>query len=86
MLRPPGPPRQGRVFEQDLLTATLEEMTRSGGDVAAVRFHMRMPLGDPSLLFLTWDGEAFRPLEVASLPTNEQIVLADTSDVWTSMW
>ena len=74
------------VFERDILTGTLEEMTRGGGDVAAVRFHMHLPLGDPSLLFLTWDGEAFRPLDVASLPTNEPIVLADTSDVWASMW
>lgn len=86
MLRPPGPPEQGTVFERDLLTATLEEMTPGRGDVAAVRFHMHLPVGDPSLLFLSWNGEAFSPIEVASLPANEQIVLADTSDVWASMW
>jgi hypothetical protein len=86
MLRPPGPPRQGTVFEQDLLSATLEEMTPGGGDVAAVRFQMDLAVGDPALLFLSWNGEAFIPIDVASLPTNEEIVLADTSDVWASMW
>jgi hypothetical protein len=86
MLRPPGRPRQGRVFERDLLTATLSEMTRRQTDVAAVRFHIRVPLEDPSLLFLTWDGESFRPLDVAALPADEEIVLADTSDIWATMW
>jgi hypothetical protein len=86
MLRPPGPPERGAVFKQDLLSATLEEMTPGGGDVAAVRFHMDLAVGDPALLFLSWNGEAFSPVEVASLPQGEEIVLADTSDVWASMW
>jgi hypothetical protein len=86
MLRPPGPPRHGRVYERNLFTATLDEMTRGQGDVAAVRFHMRMPLNDPALLFLYWNGESFRPLEFASLPAHEEMVLADTSDVWAGMW
>jgi hypothetical protein len=86
MLRPPGPPERGTVFEQDLFSATLEEMTRGGGDVAAVRFQMDLAVADPSLLFLSWNGEAFSPVDVASLPRGEEIVLADTSDVWASMW
>ena len=85
MLRPPGP-RQGRAFERPLFTATLAEMTRSGADVRAVRFVLEVPIADPSLLFLSWDGAAFRPLDLASLPAGQEIILADTSDVWASMW
>lgn len=85
VLRSPGPPRQGKVFEEDLFTATLLTMSRDRRDVSAVRFHVRMPLSDPSLLVLMWDGEAFRPLDLTSMPAGEKVRLADTSDVWASM-
>ena len=32
---------------------------------------LHRPLADPTLLFLTWDGEAFVPLDVAALPPAE---------------
>ena len=80
------PPRQGQAFERELFTATLEEMTRSGADVRAVSFSLRLPLDDPSLLFLHWDGEAFRPIDLASLPVQAERILADTSDPWAGMW
>jgi len=85
VLRSPGPARQGKVYEEDLFTATLLTMTRDRRDVRAVRFHVRMPLSDPSLLVLMWDGEAFRPLDLTSMPAGEKVKLADTSDVWASM-
>ncbi|UCC49392.1 MAG: hypothetical protein JSV41_04245, partial [Gemmatimonadota bacterium] len=85
VLRSSRPLRQGKVYEEDPFTATLQTLTTDGRDVVAVRFHVRVPLSDPSLLVLTWDGAAFRPLDLASVPAGEKIRLADTSDVWASM-
>jgi hypothetical protein len=51
-----------------------------------VRFDLDRPLDDRSVLILHWDGEAFRPLEVESLPVGRSVTLADTSDVWASLW
>jgi hypothetical protein len=86
MLRSPRPPQRGKVYEGGILTATLLEMTPGGRDVLAVRFQMNRPLDDPSLLFMQWDGKRFRPIDLAALPTGESVTLADTSDVWGSMW
>ncbi len=86
ILRSPGRPKPGRVFERDILTATFVEMSRGGRDVVAVRFDMDRPLDDASLLFMQWDGESFRPIDLAALPVGEVVTLADTSDVWASMW
>lgn len=68
------------------LAATLVEMSRDGRDVLAVRFDLDRPLDDPGLLFMQWDGETFRPIDLAALPAGESATLADTSDVWASMW
>ncbi len=86
MLRAPGPPEQGKVFENDLFSATLLTLTSDQEDVGAVRFHLSIPLSDPSLLFLVWDGEGFRPLDLASIPPGDTVRLADTSDLWAGMW
>jgi len=75
----------GRVYDTDLFQATLLELTADGSDVLAVRFDLKRPLDDPSLLFLYWDGRRFEPLEVMSLAPGESLELADTSDIWASM-
>ena len=80
-----GSDRRNGYYERDLLTATVVEKTADGRDLLAVRFRLDRPLGDPDLLFLRWDGEAFRPIDLAALPTGERVELADTSDVWASM-
>jgi len=80
------PPRPGRVYEKGILTATLLDMTRSGRDVLAVRFDMDRPLDDPGILFMQWDGEVFRPIDLAAMPLGQTATLADTSDVMGSMW
>ena len=74
----------GRVYDTDLFQATLLELTPDGNDVLAVRFDLKRPLDDPSLLFLYWDGRGFEPLDVASLAPGASLELADTSDVWAS--
>jgi hypothetical protein len=86
VLRSPRPPKPGRVFKRDILTATFLEMTRDGRDVLAVRFDMNRPLDDPQILFIQWDGETFSPIDLAGLRVADIAVLADTSDVWASMW
>ncbi len=86
MLRESGPPRVGKEYAKDLFTATIVELTADRTDVGTVRFRTNVPLADPSLLFLAWNGEAFLPLDLASLPVGEPRRLADTSDVWASMW
>lgn len=86
LLRSAKPPEPGRVYEKGLLTVTLVEMTPDGRDVLAVRFDMDRPLDDPGVLFMQWDGQTFRPIDLAALPAGETITLADTSDVWASMW
>ncbi len=67
------------------MTATVVETTPDDRDLLAVRFHLDRPLRDPDLLFLQWDGEAFRPFDFAALPAGESVTLADTSDVWAGM-
>jgi hypothetical protein len=86
MLRSSKPPKPDRVYRKGLFTATLANMTRDGRDVLAVRFDMNEPLDSSSILFLYWDGEVFRPIDLAALPLGEVVRLADTSDVWSSMW
>ena len=86
MLRSSRPPKPGRVYSKGLLTVTLVEMSHDGRDVLAVRFDMDRPLNDPSVLFIHWDGQTFRPIDLAGLPIGESVTLADTSEVWASMW
>ena len=86
MLRSSKPPKPGRVYRKGLFTATLAKMTRDGRDVLAVRFDMTEPLDNSSILFLQWDGETFRPIDLAALPVGKIVRLADTSDVWSSLY
>jgi len=75
----------GRVYDTDLFQATLVELTPDGSDVLAVRFDLKRPLDDPSLLFLYWNGREFEPLDLASLAPGASLELADTSDIWAGM-
>jgi hypothetical protein len=86
LLRSSKPPKPGRVYETELFTLTLAEMSRDGRDVLAVRFNMNRPLDDAGFLFVQWDDRAFRPIDLAALPVGQGVTLADTSDVWASMW
>ncbi len=86
ILRPREPPKPHTVFERDALTATFLEVTQDGQDVLAVGFEMDRLLDDPRILFIQWDGETFRPIDLAALAVADVALLADTSDVWGSMW
>lgn len=86
MLRAPRPLRPGRVYDQGVMTATLLELSPDRRDVLAVQFTFRRPLDDQRTLFAYWDGTAFRKLDLLDLPLGEHQTLADTSDVWASMW
>jgi hypothetical protein len=50
----------GDVYTTPLFTATLLVVTPRGQDVQAVRFEFVLPLDDPSLLFLYYDGGRYR--------------------------
>jgi hypothetical protein len=69
-----------------MLRATFVELTPDRRDVLAVRFEIDRSLNDPGMLFVQWDGETFRPIDLGGLPVGESVTLADTSDVWASMW
>jgi hypothetical protein len=86
MLRGRGNPRPGRVFERGIMAATFLETTKSGRDILAARFAFDSSLEDPDILFIQWDGDTFSPIDLAALPEGERVTLADTSDVWASMW
>ena len=74
------------MYEKDIFTATFVEVTSDGRDILAVRFRMHQPLNDPTTLFVHWDGQAFRPIDLAGLPAGEPVTLADTSDLWANVW
>jgi hypothetical protein len=57
-------------------------MTSDGSDVSEVLFRMDRPLNDPSVLYLSWDGETFSPFDLAALPAAQMVVLAPTSKEW----
>jgi hypothetical protein len=86
ILRSPKRPKPDRVFERGILTATFIEMTPDARDLLAVRFDLDRPLDAPDILFLQWDGQTFRPIDLAALPVGQIATLADTSDVWAGMW
>lgn len=77
--------QQGRVYRNDLFSATLLRLTDDRLDTLAVRFDMHTSLSDDSILFLYWDRRAFRPIDLAALPVGERKQLADTSNVWASL-
>ncbi|MFH1437082.1 MAG: glycosyltransferase family 39 protein [Pseudomonadota bacterium] len=73
---------KGRVYEKDLFTATLIDLTPDRRDVLAVQFDMKLKLDDRSVLFLRWDGEAFRPFNLSRMRVGDTVELADTSNLW----
>ena len=75
----------GRRYQTDLFTATLQDLTPAADDVLTVRFDLTLPIDDPRLLILSWDGAALSPVDLAGMEAGERRVLADTSDVWASM-
>lgn len=50
---------EGDVYENDLFRATVTEVAPGGHDVLEVRFDFALPLNDPSILFLCYDGENY---------------------------
>ena len=57
----------GRTYPGPLFDATLVELTADGDDAIAARFEFHQPLADERILFLYWDGRAFRPLALHEL-------------------
>jgi hypothetical protein len=86
ILRAPVRLNPDRAYDRGVLRAQFAELTSNRRDVLAVRFGLNRPLDDPGMLVMRWDGESFRPLNLSTVPVGETITLADTSDVWSSMW
>jgi len=86
ILRSPARLKPEKVYKKGVLRAHLVELTSDYRDVLAVRFELDRPLNDPGMLVVYWDGASFRPIDLAGLPTGQTVTLADTSDVWASMW
>ncbi len=59
---------EGSSYPGDLYDVTVLEVTEDGTDVLAVRVSMHVPLDDPRTVFLRWNGEAYRPLDLSALP------------------
>jgi hypothetical protein len=59
---------EGDFYPGDLYDVTVLEVTEDGTDVLAVRVSMHLPLNDPRTIFLRWNGEAYRPLDLSALP------------------
>ena len=76
---------QGRAHAEPGFTATLLELTPDRHDALQVRFDFAVPFKGSRSLFITWDGERFVELDLASLADGETRVLADTSDVLAMM-
>lgn len=74
-----------RRYSNETFDATLLELSPDGRDVLAVRFDFHHSFDDPSILFLSWNGERFLPVDLGRLPREKSVVLADTSDPMTSM-
>jgi len=66
----------GDIYATPLFTAAILAVTPDGQDAQEVRFEFRLPLDDPSLLFLYYDGEEFRRWE----PSPEWELLNPTRD------
>ena len=78
--------QKGKVYKNNLFSATLIELTPDAMDVLAVRFDIARPLDDLTLLFLYWEGKSFRTMDFGALAEGEKVLLADTSDIWGSMY
>ncbi|HUV29966.1 MAG TPA: glycosyltransferase family 39 protein [Acidobacteriota bacterium] len=76
----------GDQYHTPVFDATIVRTTATGRDALAVRFDLVGPLDDPRWLFLRWNGRQFEPLNIAALPRDSTIELANTSDMWKSMY
>jgi hypothetical protein len=77
--------RQGRRHKGPLFEATTEELTPDEQDLLVGRFDFAMPLDDPRLLLLSWNGEVYVRVDPAALPLGHAVDLVDNSDIWASM-
>jgi hypothetical protein len=68
----------GDVYTTPLFTATILAVTPGGRDVQAVRFEFILPLDDPSLLLLYYDGGHYRRWQ----PSPEWELLNPRLDPW----
>lgn len=75
----------GKRYSRGILDAEVIETTEDSLDVLTVEFEFNVPLDDPGILFLRWNGESFEPFDIASLEIGETAELADTSDIFASM-
>jgi hypothetical protein len=78
--------KEGRRYETPLFFATLIKLTKSKRDVIAVRFDFKKSLVNSEVFLLQWDGATFRPVNFSTIEIGQKIKLADTSDIWKSMF
>jgi hypothetical protein len=76
----------GQEYRTSRFTATILRLTPSGTDILSAQFEFDESLDMPGTLFLRWNGREFVPLDVASLPLAEAMVLADTPDPWAGLF
>lgn len=76
----------GRTYDTRLFTAQLEEVSDSKKDVHRVTFVFHEGLADARTLFVYWNGAAFEPIDWTALAPGDELELADTSDLWRSMF
>jgi hypothetical protein len=85
MMRSDPTLRQGRKIKGPLFMTTLEELTPDEQDLLVARFDLAMPLDDPRLLLLSWNGEVYVRVDPAELPLGQAVDLVDNADIWASM-
>ena len=68
----------GESYTTPLFTATIQTVTPDGKDVTQVRFDFNVPLDDPSLLLLVWDGDDYLEWQ----PSEQWQLLNETLDPW----
>jgi hypothetical protein len=64
----------GDVYDRGLFRATITEVTPEGHDALEVTFTFSVPLDDPSVVFLCYDGDKYVRWE----PSPEWTILNDT--------
>jgi hypothetical protein len=66
----------GDVYTTPLFTATILAVTPDGQDAQQIRFKFTLPLDDPSLLLLYYDGSDYHRWR----PTPEWVLLNPTTE------
>jgi hypothetical protein len=85
LFRTDKPLNPGDKFTTKAFTAEILEVDRAKNDALSVEFYLKYPLSDPGWLFLRWNGQAYEPMDLASLEIGQRVKLADTSDWLKSM-